>query len=73
VSEINKSNEEVGLYRQTLVSVHKVLSLVQNVHFQVLRFKINAEFTSVSDHLFYEHNLPAAGRRRKWTLWTDFI
>jgi len=35
-----------------LVSVHKVLSLNQNVHFQGLRFKINVEFTGVNDHLF---------------------
>jgi len=38
------------------VPVHKILSLDQNGHFQGLRFKINVEFTSVNDHLFYEHN-----------------
>ena len=45
-------------FGQALISsVHKVLSLDQNVHFQGLRpdthrDKINVEFTGVNDHLF---------------------
>ena len=41
------------------------MSLDQNVHFQGLRYKTNVEFTSVNDHLFYEHNLPTGRQAKK--------